>query len=393
MENRSLQNLKKMAYACRRCGYCREKYSDDAHTRMSSFRVCPVREHSGGFEHHYARGKMQLAQGILEGRISYSQELIDLLYTDPDCKLCSWVCGAEPVLDPPAVWRAMRQDIVEAGLGPPEPLSEIDSRVRERHNVFGGKPELRSRWAKGLDLKPDGEILFFAGCHASYTHPEIARSAVKILREAGIEPAYLGNEEWCCGVVQFHDGSTGLAEKTATRNIEAIRSAGAKTVVTSCAECYKSFKVDYPELTGDLPFEVFHISEIMARLISEGKLTFKEGLAERRVTYHDPCRLGRYCGVYDPPRDVLKAIPGIEIIEMLRHRENAWCCGNGADLVRSMNPGLASAIAADRIGEAVDCGAEAVVTSCPRCFNSLKDAADRVPVYDLTQALARAMDL
>ena len=393
MTGENLTNLKDMAYSCTRCGYCREKYSDNAHTKTTAFRVCPVWEHGGGFEHHCSRGKLQIAQGILEGRISYSKELIDLLYTDPDCKLCSWVCAAEPVINPPKVWQAMRQDIVAAGLGPPSPLAEIDSRISQQHNVFGGKPEIRSRWAENLDLPTTGNILYFAGCYASYNQTEIARSTVGIMREAGMDPACLGNDEWCCGAVQFHDGSIAIAKEMARHNVEAIRASGARTIVTSCAECYKSFKVDYPELLGKIPFEVLHTSEMIARLIDDGRISLKQGLSESKVTFHDPCRLGRYCGVYDPPRQVIESIPRIELVEMLRHREYAWCCGNGAELVRSMDPQLSSTIAIDRVEEASETGAEAIITACPRCSASLKQATDKITVYDLAVAVAIAMGL
>jgi len=388
-----LEEIKGMVYACTQCGYCREKYSDEAYTKLPTFRVCPVREHAGGFEHHYARGKIQIAQGILEGRFPYSEELVELLYTDPDCRLCTWVCDAERILDPPKVWRAMRQDIVAAGMGPPKPLKEIDSRVSERHNVFGARPERRSRWASGLKLPEQGDVVYFAGCYASYTQPEIARATVAILREAGLGLAYLGEEEWCCGVVQFHDGSISLARQMATHNIEAIRASSAKMVVTSCAECYKSLKVEYPQMFGDIPFKVVHISELLAELADSGRVSFRKGLEESRVTFHDPCHLGRYCGVYDQPRQVLRSIPGVELAEMLRHREYAWCCGNGADLVRSVAPELASEIARDRVEEARDTGAQAIITSCPRCVASLGRVADGMKIYDLTVAVAEAMGL
>lgn len=393
MELNKLNEIREMAYACTRCGYCREKYSDDVPTKTPAFGVCPIWEHAGGFEYHCSRGKLQIAQGILEGRLQYSEELIDVLYTDPDCRLCSWVCNAEPVLNPPTVWQAMRRDIVAAGLGPPKKLQDVDLKVKERHNVFGGKPELRSRWADGLNLPKEGEVLYFAGCYASYTQPEIARSTVAVLRESGIDVAYFGDSEWCCGVVQFHDGSIALAEDTARHNIDAIRASGAKTVVTACAECYKSFKIDYAEIWDELGFEVVHVSEMISDLIDEGKIAFESSLPEKKVTFHDPCRLGRYCAVYDPPRNVLKSIPELELVEMLRHREYAWCCGGGAELVPSMDSALAKEIVSGRMAEAEKTEAQAVITSCPRCAKALRQTGDGIRVYDLSVAVAQAMGL
>lgn len=388
-----LEALKSMAYSCVQCGYCREKYSDTVLTTLPAYRVCPVREHSAGFEHHCARGKIKIAQGILEGRFSYSEELIAVLYTDPDCKLCSWICHAEPRLDPPKIWRAMREDIVAAGLGPPEPLKQIDRRVSEKHNVFGAIPDRRARWAAGLDLPRTGEILYFAGCHASYPKPEIARSTVALLRAAGLDVAYLGEEEWCCGVVQWHDGSTGIAAEMARHNVEAIGKSGARRVITSCAECFKSLKIEYPALLGKMPFEVIHTSEFLAGLLAEGKLRPGRALEVRKVTYHDPCQLGRYGGIYDAPRQVLGSVPGLELVEMRRHGGNAWCCGHGADMVKAMDADLAAAIAADRMAEARATGAEAIVTACPRCIESLERAPEALKVCDLAVVTAQAMEL
>ncbi|MBM3132976.1 MAG: (Fe-S)-binding protein, partial [Chloroflexi bacterium] len=262
-----------------------------------------------------------------------------------------------------------------------------------KHNVFGAIPDRRARWASGLDLPRTGDAVYFAGCHASYPKAEIARSSIAILRKAGINVAYLGENEWCCGVVQFHDGSTAIAAEMARHNVEALKASGAQRVITACAECYKSLKIEYPAILGKLPFEVMHTSELMAELVSSGKLELRQGLHERKMTFHDPCQLGRYCKVYDPPREILRHIPGVELVEMLRHRGNAWCCGNGADMVHSMDSELAAQIAGDRIAEARETGAEVIVSACPRCEASLERAGNGMKVYDLSVVAARAMGI
>ena len=258
-----------------------------------------------------------------------------------------------------------------AGFGPPEPIRKIDTRVQERHNTFGARAK-RSEWAEGLGLPAKGELLYFAGCYASYPQTEIARATVAILRKAGLNPAYLAEGEWCCGVTQFHDGSAALAVDMARHNIEMIKSSGARSVVTGCAECYKSLKLEYPAVLGDLPFEVLHISELLAGLLGEGRISLEKELPEKKITYHDPCHLGRYCHVFEPPRSMIRAMPGVELMEMKRHHDYAWCCGHGADMVNSVQPGLASDIAQDRMAEAKESGAKAVITACPRCVQGLK---------------------
>jgi len=391
MKESKLEQIKSMIYSCVQCGYCREKYSDEIFTNLTSFRVCPIREHAGGFEHHCARGKIKIAQGILEGRFSYSDELIELLYTEPDCKLCSYICHAEPILDPVKILRTMREDIVAAGLGPPQPLKKIDTHVKDRHNVFGATQERRTEWEGDLNLPRKGDTLYFAGCHASYVKRKTARSTVAIMKKAGIDIAYLGEDEWCCGVVQFHDGSINIAEDMARHNVEAIKATGALRVVTACAECLKSLKIEYPAVLGELPFEVLHVSEAIMELLNSGKLELTRELNIRKITYHDPCQLGRYCQVYEPPREILKRIPGVDLIEMLRHHGNAWCCGNGADMVRSMDKDLAKEIARDRLAEASEAGAEMIVTSCPRCIETFERFSNEMKILDFSVVMAQAM--
>jgi Fe-S oxidoreductase len=281
---------------------------------------------------------------------------------------------------------------VAAGFGPPEPIKKIDTHVQERHNTFGAKAD-RAKWAGGLNLPPKGDLLYFAGCYASYSQTEIAKATIAILRRAGEDPAYLADGEWCCGVTQFHDGSTAIAEEMARHNVELIKSSGAKTVVTGCAECYKSLKLEYPAVVGDLSFEVLHTSEILAGMLGEGRISLDGELTEKKITFHDPCHLGRYCKVYEPPRSVIRAMPGVELVEMKRHHDYAWCCGQGAAMVSSVQPDLASDIAQDRMAEASEAGADALITACPRCVSSLARASHEVKVYDLTVAVARSMGL
>jgi heterodisulfide reductase subunit D len=179
----------------------------------------------------------------------------------------------------------------------------------------------------------------------------------------------------------------------ARHNIDMIKSSGAKSVVTGCAECYKSLKFEYPALFGELPFEVLHTSEIFAGMLEEGKISLDREVTEKKITYHDPCHLGRYGKVFEPPRSLIRAMPGVEMVEMKRHHDYAWCCGHGADMVNSIQPDLASDIARDRMAEAGETGAEAVITTCPRCVQSLARANQKMKVTDLTVVVARSMGI
>lgn len=162
-------------------------------------------------------------------------------------------------------------------------------------------------------------------------------------------------------------------KKLARMNTLAIKESKAKKVVTSCAECYRTLKLDYPRILGDLGFEVVHISEFLAELIKNGDLEFSSTSRIKKVTYHDPCRLGRYMGIYDPPRDVIKNISELDLVEMDRNRENALCCGVSSWL----NCGkFSKQLQIDRLKEAKATGADLLITSCPKCGIHLKCATN-----------------
>ena len=217
-------------------------------------------------------------------------------------------------------------------------------------------------------------LVYFPGCMATYRQKKTAESTIRLLKKAGVEFKMLGEDEWCCGSVLLRTGNRKLAKKVAAHNIDAIRKTGAKKVVTSCSGCYRTLKKDYPELAGSTSFEVQHITEFLDELLSSGKLKLTD--KNVRITYHDPCHLGRHMGVYDIPRNVLKKIPGVTLAEMPRNREQARCCGAGGGL-SSAYKSLASQIADTRFAEAESTRAEYLVTACPFCVHALAEAGIR----------------
>jgi heterodisulfide reductase subunit D len=234
---------------------------------------------------------------------------------------------------------------------------------------------------------------------AAYRTKEIARTTIKLLKQAGIKFKLLGGEEWCCGSVLLRTGNVKLAREMMTHNLEAFDKAGAKTVVTSCAGCFRTISKDYPKLSeSDLKFDVLQTSQLLKILIDEGKLNFKPTNNPDdilKITYHDPCHLGRHMDIYDPPRDVLKALPNVELIEMMRNRENARCCGYGGG-VASADKELARKMSDTRIDDALETGADILTSACPFCTFSLREAAERkkgdLEVIDLTEVVARFLD-
>jgi Fe-S oxidoreductase len=206
----------------------------------------------------------------------------------------------------------------------------------------------------------------------------------------------LGKKEICCGspVARIGDRETFIS--LAKRNIELLNGTEAKEIVTFCPGCYRALNIDYKEIPDvpNLKPKVYHTSQYYDKLIKEGKIKLKN-TQKKRVTWHDPCHLGRHCGIYEEPRNVLKAIPGIEMVEMERIKDQSWCCGGGGG-ARTAFMDFAQKTALKRIGEAKKTGAEAIVTSCPFCEQNIGDAMsnldDEMEVLDLTDILIKAID-
>jgi heterodisulfide reductase subunit D len=247
-------------------------------------------------------------------------------------------------------------------------------------------------------LEPDGparaEVLYFAGCTAALDPAlqHIARNTAGLLRKAGVDFGVLGEEEICCGSVFLRIGERAAAQELAERNLEFFERLGISTVVTSCAGCFKTMCHDYPSY-GALPVRVVHSSEYLLELVEAGHLKPDRETAVE-VTYHDPCHLGRHCGLFDPPRKLLEALPGVQLKEMDRTRENAWCCGAGGG-VRSAFPGWALESSLARIEEARATGSSLLVTTCPFCLQNLTTGAqsgdNSLRLADLTDVLARLL--
>ena len=262
-------------------------------------------------------------------------------------------------------------------------------------------------------------MAYFAGCAAAYTHPEIAVNTLKILDAAGITYKVLGAEEYCCGAMLWRTGQTEAFKKAAEQNLAVLKKQGIKTLITSCAECYGTFRGGYPRFV-DMDVEVLYISEVVTDAIKTGKIKFKKK-QNLKVTYHDPCMLGRLSekyvpwngkieaygvhvppkpwrrgtnGVYEAPREIIKAIPGVTLVEMVRNAENSFCCGAGGG-VPAVLPEFAQWVAAERLDEAGSTGAAALVSACPFCQDSFTNALaanrNKMRYYDLTELVVKAL--
>jgi heterodisulfide reductase subunit D len=372
---------------------------------VGRYDVCPVKDYLGGFEPIVARGRLRIADGLLRGTLQVSDGLAKSVYQCTLCGSCKEACQKSgnacvelPIsrwIDHVKVFEAFRADLVESGFGPMPRQKEIIGSIEKDHNPYFEKHDERGKWMGAeTKLPTKGKLVLFTGCTEPYRQPEILTSLLGILDAAGVKVAVMNSEEYCCGSVAIRTGSRALAEKLAKHNVEALKNAGAKDVLVHCSGCYRTMKVDYPDIVGKLPFNVVHATEFIRDLVKDGKIALQEGAVEGKVTYHDPCHLGRQAGVYDAPRDVLKAIPGLQLVEMKRIRENAWCCGAGGG-VKSAFPDLAVSVGIDRLTEAEATKANFISSACPFCRGNLLDAAKakkaRIQVKDVVELVSSAI--
>jgi glycolate oxidase len=240
------------------------------------------------------------------------------------------------------------------------------------------------------------DTLLFFGCVSSYQDTQIVPNTMKILEKAGIDYATMGNEEHCCGYPAYLVGAPHFKDFM-ERNLERLSKFNPKTLVTTCAGCYRTFKGIYPQ-HADFNIEVLHAVEYFERLISEGKIHFRDGCSGK-VAYHDPCDIGRHMEIYESPRTILKHIPGLELVEFKQNRNLANCCGGGGGM-KGYDNELSSALAYKRITEALDVGADMVISACPACKSNLhvaaarlrKEKKARIKVMDITEIVAQGIE-
>lgn len=355
-----LAELKDEVYRCVKCGACRVAL-------RQSLPSCP----SGtkfGFDSYYALGKMELARSLLEGELEWSERTAERFYRCTMCGTCSAHCQyVIGTFNPLEVFLAVRRELVKRGLGPLPQYKPVVESIQRRKNPFLRSQEDRGKLIKRR-LEEDSEVLFFVGCALEFdpTSQFIAKATASLLDKAKVKWGTLGQEEICCGMPVFEVGCEDIFAELAKENLAKINATNVKTIVTSCPGCSTTMKYQWTRY-GELRPEVLHISEFAFRLLEEGRLKVTRQFA-RKVTVHDPCWLGRYAGTYEEPRAVLRSIPGIELVEMERNRQEAYCCGAGGGVMLTF-PEWAAENATSRLEEARDTGADMmVIPSCPECY-------------------------
>jgi heterodisulfide reductase subunit D len=366
-----LEKHTKGIYGCVRCGVCVHKYGP-----WGDKKVCPIREHTVGFEPYSCRGRNQVAQGVLEGTIEVTPELAKVAYTCLLCGNCRQACGCidldtfQMKIVQTHINKALRADLFASGVELPEHVAMFSNAIEKSANVFGAPKEERADWVTDdIKLSKNAKTIYFPGCLSSYREIEIARATAKVLNILGIPFNILGEDEQCCGNPMLMMGNLFLARDLMRHNYELLKG---KKVIASCAGCYRTFIQEYPKLLGEeYTVDATHIVKVLADLIDQGKVKFTKKI-KQTVVYHDPCELGRDTETYDEPRKILAAIPGLKLVEFESNRVQTWCCGGGGG-VKGLDFDLSVEIATDKVKQANDVGATMIVSACPSCKTNIND--------------------
>jgi heterodisulfide reductase subunit D len=310
------------------------------------------------------------------------------------CGRCTIVCPA--FIDTKELRIAARGFMVEKGKYP-HIIDQLAETLNKFHNILGEPNEDRPMWVQALEDVPEhmfqrerAKTVYFVGCVASYfpMTKRIPQSFAKILNKVEVDFTILGGEEWCCGFPLIAAGMEKKAEALIQHNLEKVKEKGAERIIFACPSCYHIWM---EQCKADI--EIFHSTQFIKKLIDEGKVSFKE--KKMKVTYHDPCDLGRTSGIYEAPREILRAIPGVDLVEMEGNREQCKCCGGGGDL-EMLRPDLSAALAQAKIEEIKATGADMVVTACQQCIRTILTTARRkkIPItaMDITEFVLKNMN-
>jgi len=293
----------------------------------------------------------------------------------------------------------MRRYLVMEEADFPDSMQQAITSLEKRGHPFSGTNATRLDWAEGLGVRQisetkDAEVLLWVGCGGALVerNQKVTRSTALLLEQAGVKFAIMGREEKCSGDPARRIGNEFLFETLAKENVENLNKYDVKKIITSCPHCFNTFKNEYPQYGG--MFEVYHHSEYLARLVDEGKLKPLSQLKEK-ITFHDPCYLGRQNGVYDAPRQLVQISAAGKAVEMERSRAKSFCCGGGGGMSFVDEP-ASQRVNQERAREAIETGADVLAVGCPFCMTMMEDGinarkGDRdIRVMDVSELLWEA---
>jgi Fe-S oxidoreductase/nitrate reductase gamma subunit len=390
------------AYACARCGRCNDQCpafrSDEplkpkplqGRLRKHIDERAPllIKQKAAGS----AASLSEAARAVLDKKLVGDVYKRDYIWTCATCGGCEEACpvSSEHI----SKLMDMRRYLVASQGKIPEAVKKTLANIEQQGNPRGLQPATRCDWAGELGVPtlaehPGAEYLYFVGCAGSFDESarRTDRAFMGILKAARVDFAVLGSSEWCCGETARRMGGEALFQEIAARNISHWNDLGVKKIITACPHCLNTLKNEYPQFGGS--YEVVHHSVMLAELAGRGVLKFGQQL-EKTVVYHDPCYLGRFNGYYDEPREVLRAVPGLQIRKMRRSREQSFCCGAGGGRFWT-KPQAENLICAQRTREALDTKAEIICTACPYCKMIIEEGLrlqgkqDQIKIMDLAE--------
>ena len=378
-----------IVHRCFRCGYC--KFTEDYQNIN-----CPSYL-KFGFDTYAAGGRMWLINASLNHEIETSTHYAEILYSCNTCGNCKEHCVFTFKDDLLNIFEAARAELVNKGLIPPAVRDYFRS-ILANGNPYKEPQNKRGKWAEGTGIQPfsDQEFLFYVGDVGSYDEPgkKMAMSVGSLLSKAGLSIGILAGKETCDGNDVKVLGETGLFAKLAEDNIRVFREAGVKKIITLDPHAFNAFTKEYPKLGGK--FKVWHYTQVLAMLMRDKKIHLSG--YKGKVTYHDPCYLGRHNDLYNDPREILKGIPGLVLLEMDRNRKNSLCCGGGGGNFFTDVSGLREdSPSRIRIREALETGAEILAVACPICSKMLEDAVKeegseaKIKVKDIAEIVNQAI--
>lgn len=323
----------------------------------------------------------------------------DEIWACTTCGACDTVCPVwvkhiDKIVD------CRRNLVLEQSVIPETAVGALQS-IEKRGHPWRGTTMNRTDWANGLNVKtlsenPDVEILYWVGCTEALEErsSKVAQSVAKLMKQAGLNFGILGTEESCCGDPARRLGNEYLFQQQAQANIEILKNYKVKKIVTACPHCYNTIKNEYPQFGGN--FEVVHHTELIADLIKAGKIKPAKG-SDTVVTYHDSCYLGRYNDIYLQPREILKTVPDLKLVEMEKNKKRGFCCGGGGGRLW-LEERTGQRISENRIDQVLETKAQCVATACPYCLQMFNDAIkakqaeETIRVKDIAEILAESAE-
>jgi Fe-S oxidoreductase len=324
---------------------------------------------------------------------------MDVLWDCTNCLTCTTRCPKD--IHPADVIIGLRGYIVGEGKGVPPRVRDALMSAFTRGNTLGFAAEDREAWVEGLDFEVKNvldqgqtDLWFYVGCTPAYDPriQPVTRALATVFQRAGLDFGFMGMDEFCCGHEVRRIGETEGADSMAEEYHEMFKEFQAQRMVAVSPHCYNAFKNEY----GEMPWPVQHYTQLLVELLDGGKLAMPNAVG-KKVTYHDPCFLGKHNNIYDEPRHILRSIPGVEFEDLDRSRERSVCCEGGGGRMWAEGTNLEDRLAHERVRDAVGMGAEVLAVSCPFCLLTLEDAVkilgldDQIQVMDIMELVALAM--